>query len=128
MLLIAGATLGQVRAEGGRADEAQRRFDEGKALLKADRTQEACAAFAASDELEAGIGVRMVLAACRERQGLLATAHADYLLAAERARAAGDAREATARASAAELLPRVPVLVLQTEGPLAPAPSPTAIR
>lgn len=102
---------------------AERRFEEGKQLLRSGQVAQACDAFAASDELEPGIGVMMVLAACHEQVGRLASAHRSFALAADRARAVGDRREASARASAEALAPKVPSIVVRAAGSTAIAAS-----
>lgn len=96
--------------------DAERRFEEGKQLLRAGKVTEACAAFAESDALDPGIGVMMVLAACHEQVGRVASAHRAFTVAADRARMAGDPREATARASAEALVPKIPTIVVRAAG------------
>jgi hypothetical protein len=93
--------------ESGRA---QALFDEGKALLTAGQTDEACTKLEASRALEAAPGTLFVLGTCYERQGKLASARAAYLDSS--GMAAGASKDITlrAKAKAADLERRVPKL------------------
>src|SRR4051812_29728499 len=53
--------------------QAEAMFREGRTLLAAGKIAEACAAFEASHKLEPAMSTLMNLAACRERNGQLAT-------------------------------------------------------
>jgi hypothetical protein len=94
---------------------AEELFQDGKRLLKAGRTREACEAFEGSQRLEPRPSTLLNLADCRERNGQLATAWVLYLEAASAARAgAGRADlEESARKKAAAVQPRVSQLVVQ---------------
>jgi hypothetical protein len=65
-------------------------FREGRTLLAAGKIAEACAAFEASHKLEPAMSTLMNLAACRERNGQLATAWGLFLDVERRTRTAGD--------------------------------------
>src|SRR5262249_50676254 len=71
-------------------------FDEGKRLLEAGDVEQACPKFEASLRLVDRLGVRLNLADCHERQGLTATAWAEFREAASWADGNGDARGAYA--------------------------------
>jgi hypothetical protein len=92
--------------------EAQILFEHGKAALDAGRIREACALLERSEKLEESIGTRGLLAACHERAGMLALAYREYLETADRARRAGDPREAYARERGLALERDVPLLTV----------------
>lgn len=58
--------------------EAQARFDDGVRLMKAGKTEEACAAFETSNRLEPRAGTLLRLGECRERNRQLASAWSAY--------------------------------------------------
>src|SRR5262245_53976641 len=58
--------------------DAERLFQEGRALLLEGRFAEACAKLEESQLAEARVGTLLNLAACHERLGLVATAHREY--------------------------------------------------
>jgi hypothetical protein len=105
-------------------------FDAGKRLFSAGNNAAACEKFAASQQLDPGVGTLMYLADCYGRIGKTASAWATWREAAAAARDAGQTeREATARKHAAQLEPalsrlvvvvpsnvRVPGLVVQRDG------------
>jgi hypothetical protein len=94
-----------------RADEppsADALFDEGAALLKAGKVEQACVELAASQQVEPAIGTLGLLAYCHEQSGKLATAMREYGEVAELAHLASQAeREKVARERVAELSARV---------------------
>jgi hypothetical protein len=87
-------------------------FEKGKKLLDEGNIGEACETLARSDLLDPTVGALGMLALCHEKQGRLATAHAEYTEAARRARAAKDDREYYALGRAAKLEPDVPRLTV----------------
>jgi hypothetical protein len=86
------------------ASEAETLFNEGKALLAAGRTEEACAKLEQSERLEHGVGVLFHLGLCLERTGRTASAWSAFLTVASEAKAHGQgARERVAREHAARV-------------------------
>ena len=63
-----------------RADET---FHDGKALMKDGKLAEACPKFEESQKADPASGTLLALAYCQELSGLLASAHANYLAAAD---------------------------------------------
>lgn len=98
ILLSAALVAFPCAARAGAPSEAERRFDEGKALIASGQVAEACAAFEASNRLEPGIGTTLHLARCRETLGELAAARATF----DEARVMANARGDTKRAEVAE--------------------------
>jgi hypothetical protein len=95
-------------------------FDEGRRLLEAGLTDEACAKLAESLAHEASSGTLLNLALCHETQGKVATAWAEYRAAARLARQQGRTDRAEAadeRASGLE--PKLPRLTLTAPQPVA---------
>jgi hypothetical protein len=93
--------------------EAQRAFDEARALAEHDRWPEACARLAESLRLEANMTTQFRLADCYERIGRVASAFLHYSAAAEAAGAAGEPGKSKAAAErAARLEPRVDRLII----------------
>ncbi|WP_428264057.1 hypothetical protein [Haliangium sp.] len=108
LLLIpgpAGAQSGVDRAT------SMRLFKEGRALMEAGSTEEACDKFAASLDLYYGAGTQLNLARCYEELGRVASAWGHYNEAAQRAPRAGQRKVARARSQA--LAPRVPHLIVR---------------
>src|SRR5260370_42415008 len=92
---------------------AQALFDEGMALIKARDFAKACPKLAESQRLDPGIGTQFHLADCYERQGLVASACAQFLEVASLAMAPGPTdRGQAARKRAQKLRPRFPRLPL----------------
>lgn len=96
--------------------QAEAMFRDGRALLDAGKIAEACAAFEASQKLEPTISTLMNLAACREKNGQLATAWGLFLDAEHQTRGAtnGATRKLhqVALNRAKKLEPRVSKLVI----------------
>ncbi len=102
-------------ARGARADvsEAQKLFDEARALVENGRWAEACPRLAESMRLEPNMTTQFRLADCYEKTGRTASAWANYVGAAKAAAAAGAAdKERFASERAAKLAPHVDKLVL----------------
>jgi hypothetical protein len=105
-----------VAAEG--AGSADALFDEGAALLKAGKLEEACGKLAESQSVEPAIGTLGLLAYCHEQSGKLATAMREYGEVAELAHLASQAeREKVARERVAELATRVTRLAVALSEP-----------
>jgi hypothetical protein len=117
-----------VRAEGGASlvtpgrgattaseAEAARLFAEARTLVERGKHQEACERFERSQALRPGVGTQFQLAACWERTGRMASAHALFLKVADATRALGQSdRERAARARADALAPKVSRIVVKT--------------
>jgi hypothetical protein len=65
-------------AQGSDAATAQALFEEGRALLQAGKTAQACPKLAESHRLDPGTGALLALALCHEREGKLASAWAEF--------------------------------------------------
>lgn len=108
LVVFAMAALGPRKALADPAT-AETLFREGRDLFTKGEIAKACALFADSQRLDPSSGTLINLAACREEEGKLASAWADFVSAARLARAEGKqerAEEADRRAGALE--PRVP--------------------
>jgi len=89
-------------------------FDQGRALVKAGKYDQACPKFEESYKLDPGIGASFNLADCYERVGKTASAWSGFLEAASFARIAGQAqREKVARDRAKDLEPRLSRIVIE---------------
>jgi hypothetical protein len=113
LLLVATAARAQPKSD------AERLFEEGRALIEAGNPDEACAKFEqslAKDPRQ--VGVLMNLGLCNERRGKIGTALRLYQEAFDRASEArlSGVRDA-AKDQIAQLAPKVPVLVI-TRAPL----------
>ncbi len=71
--------------------QAEALFRQGKSLMTEGKTAEACTAFAESEKLEHAVTTLLNLAACREKNGQLASAWGFFLQAERETRAANDA-------------------------------------
>lgn len=113
--VVSVSALGHAQA----APSADSLFNEGSALLKAGKVEEACGKLAESQSLEPAIGTLGLLAYCHEQSGKLATAMREYGEVAELAHLASQAaREKVAREKVAELSGRVTRLsVVLTDPP-----------
>jgi hypothetical protein len=118
-LLIAVAALSLSGAcLAGAPGSADALFDEGAALLKAGKVEQACGKLAQSQSVEPAIGTLGLLAYCHEQSGKLATAMREYGEVAELAHLASQAeREKIARERVAELATRVSRLSLVLSEP-----------
>jgi hypothetical protein len=90
--------------------EADKRFEEGKALLDAGELEEACRAFEDSNRIEPGAGILLHIGECKERLHRLASALTAYRDALGRAKDPRKKALATQRAAALE--PRVSRLTI----------------
>lgn len=99
-----------------KTSQADALFDEGKALMKAGKLAEACAAFERSQRIEPKVTTLVNLANCREKNQQLATAARLFAEAAEQLRAATDDGGVALRNLASErvaaLQPRISRLTL----------------
>jgi hypothetical protein len=111
---FAGRFERPARAAPPNAATAQKLFDDGRKAFRDGQIDEACEKFEASEGLEPRSGTALDLAICREKQGRLATASADFTKAATLATSEGHRdRTAYATSRVAELAPRVPRLTLR---------------
>ncbi len=123
-----GAWLAVSHAGTSRADDkkvlAQELFDAAMLLMKQNNHKDACPKLEESQRLDEQIGTLFYLAECQEHTGLLASAWASFVSAADKAAAAkkpGHAKEAQARADALKvrlnkLLILVPDEILKAPG------------
>lgn len=106
-------------ADGGTPD-ADRLFEQARALMAQGRYAEACAKLESSEAQDPGIGTEFNLARCYELAGRLASARAMYRRVMDETHAAGQTeRETVAHDLSAQLQPRVAHLTLHV------SPSPT---
>jgi hypothetical protein len=113
LLVVSRAGTGQADASAENRAAAQALFDQGRALIKDNRAQEACPKFEESQRLDPGIGTQLNLADCYERTGKTASAWTLYLEVASAARQAGqNDRAAHAAARAAALRDKLSRLVI----------------
>lgn len=92
--------------------DAQKLFDEGKALMKTHALDEACTKFEQSDKLDPGVGTELWLADCYERNGKLVAAYKQYSATEKLAVSLQDHRDAVAHKRASALLSKVSKLVV----------------
>jgi hypothetical protein len=93
--------------------DADRLFREGQEAMATKDYASACAKFAASLQLEPGIGTRLWLADCYEQQGRLATAWRVFREAAAAATEAKDSRASVAESRAVKLEPKIAKIVVR---------------
>jgi hypothetical protein len=102
---------------GGNKAAAEALFVEGRNLMAAERFEEACPKFEASQELDPGLGTILNLAECYEKTGKTASAWAQYREAIPLARAAGsEDRERLAQDRAKLLQDRLSTLTIRATG------------
>jgi len=88
-------------------------FEEAQQLIRENRVSEACVKFEESDRADPGLGTKLSLADCYEREGKLAAAWITFTAIIPAARQANRAdREAFAKGRAETLAPRVPKLLI----------------
>ncbi len=110
-LLVSGVVGAGEEARGG--SDAERLFEEGRALMLDHRFEEACPKIAESQRIEPRVGTLLNLAVCHEQTGKVATAWVQYQQVLTSARAEGQSereRLATERIAAVEA--RVPWLTI----------------
>ncbi len=109
MLFLAGlANVAAAQPAAADKAAAEALFRQAKALADDGRYAEACPKFAASQQLDAGLGTLLHLANCYEQVGKLASAWATFEEAASVADTRGDAQRAElARVRAAALQPQL---------------------
>ncbi len=118
-LLIGFAFLGSATAASAQATQddkaaAEALYEAGKTLLRTD-VAAACDKFAASQQLDPGVGTLLHLGSCYEKLGRVASAWASFREAASYARRSGQPdREQTATSRAQKLEARLPKLVIDT--------------
>lgn len=105
--LAAAASPALAQSASGDKAAANALFDEGKRLLAAGDTAQACAKFEASIKVLDQLGTRLNLADCYERAGRTASAWAEFREAGSLAEKRGDARSKFARDRAEALRPRL---------------------
>lgn len=121
--LIIAAAMGAVSALApnvAHADEAtaEALFQAGKSLMDQKKYAEACPKLEASYKLDPGIGTKLNLADCHEKEGKLAQAWGDWGEARDQAKRENDkARMDLAIRRQKELDPRVPKLTVNVTGP-----------
>jgi hypothetical protein len=121
-LALSAGLLAASLALPARADESEgeRLFQEGRALMLAERFAEACPKLEQSQRLEPHGGTLLNVAACHERVGRVATAWAEFHEALAAARAEGHAaRQKLAEERIAVLEPRLPWLTINVAADLA---------
>jgi hypothetical protein len=112
-LASASASVAMAQPAGGATAAAEALFQEGRALLMAGKTEEACPKLEESQRLDPATGTLLALALCHEQQGKLASAWAAFADIEARSRLDGRAdRERTAREHGAALRPRLSTLTL----------------
>jgi hypothetical protein len=114
VLIATASAVAAAEPVGTRAD---RLFRHGRELMTAGKTAEACAAFEQSQQLDAAVTTLLNLAACREKNGQLATALALFADAERQTRAARDAPTQqlhdVAKGHVGKLEPRVSKLTIR---------------
>jgi hypothetical protein len=127
--LLLAFLLAAVSARADEHPDGTELFRQGKELMAAGQTAEACKKFEAATALLTTPGVRLNLAACYEKLGRTATAwswYEDALTAADRAGAAPDAEFARTHRDA--LAPRLAKLTIVVTGPARAIPGLVVVR
>jgi hypothetical protein len=96
---------------------AQRLFTEGRARLKAQDYERACALLAESAELDAKVGTLASLGQCEEGRGLLANAWVAWQKAVYAAQASNDRRLEAVKSDFQRVDERVPKLLINASSP-----------
>jgi hypothetical protein len=117
--VVAAALLALgARPAGAVSPAAEALFQEGRKLLAAGKTAEACARFRDSYALDASSGTLLNLARCHEMEGKIATAWTEYQAAARLSRSQGrDDRAAVADEKARSVDARLPRLTWTAANP-----------
>lgn len=112
-LLAALLVLSRSAAVSAAPTEAERLFEEGRALMLAGQIAEACSKLEASQQMDPHVGTLLNVAACHEKLGKIGTAWVEYQQALTAARAEGQReREAFAAERIRVLEPRVSWVVV----------------
>ena len=120
LLVLGLAVAVPSRAEEADTAAAEALFQQGRALLEAGRSAEACPKLAESQRLDPATGTLIALAACHEAEQKLASAWAEFTEAAGRAEREGRGdRRQLASERAARLEPRLSSLTVQVSPALA---------
>jgi len=124
IVLAVSVAIAPPIAAAQKATPAETLFREGRRLMNAGRTAEACDKFAESQRLEAAVGTLLNLEACHEALGALATAWGFFQQAADLAARSGDSERAEKiRRRAAALEPKIAKLRIRVR-----APAPRGVR
>jgi hypothetical protein len=119
-LALAGTGLlftpGTARAQSDSAI-AEQLFRDGRALMEAGKTDEACEKFASSQRLAPALGTKLNLALCREKQGKTATAWSLFSDVDAEATRKGDPRASIAREHEAALAPQLKKVLIEVPSP-----------
>lgn len=99
------------------SDEADRLFEEGRALAKAGNYAEACELFGKSIAIERTIGTELNLGDCQERLGHFREAWGLFIAGAGDAAAKDDKRAAYGRERAAALEPKMTTVIVKVAQP-----------
>jgi hypothetical protein len=110
--LLLGASSSRAQQAADKAS-AEALFDQGRKLMAAGNSADACPKFEASQKLDPGVGTMLNLADCYEKVGRTASAWAEFREAIPAAHDAGSAdREQIARARAKDLESRLSYLTV----------------
>jgi hypothetical protein len=99
------------------SDEADRLFEEGRALAKAGNYAEACELFGKSIAIERTIGTELNLGDCQERLGHFREAWGLFIAGAGDAAAKGDKRATYGQERAAALEPKMTTVIVKVAQP-----------
>lgn len=102
------------------SSEAANLFEQGRALAKAGKHEQACAKFEKSLALDPAIGTQLNYADCHEKLGRYADAWRIFDSAADAERMTNPVRAKFARERADALLPKVGIVVIEVETPASP--------
>jgi hypothetical protein len=120
VVALAGAGMllvpGTARAQDDSAI-AEQLFRDGRALMEAGKTDEACEKFASSQRLAPALGTKLNLALCREKQGKTATAWSLFSDVESEATRRGDPRANIAHDHEAALAPQLKKVVIEVPSP-----------
>ncbi len=111
--IVAGGSSAMAQPSGAQAEAL---FRQGRDLMTAGKTAEACTAFEESEKLDPAVTTLLNLAGCREKLGQLATAWGLFIEAERLTRNASDAATTTlhdvAKSKASKLEPRLSKLTI----------------
>jgi len=119
--LVGAAGMLLVPATAGAQSEdpaiAEQLFRDGRSLMEAGKTDEACEKFAASQRLAPALGTQLNLAICREKQGKTATAWSLFADVEAEASRRGDPRARIAHDHETALAGQLKKLVIEVPAP-----------